>query len=280
MLNSLQYLQIDGGSIQDIRPVSNITRLYLSNTTWTNLAQLSGFIKLKSLILQNPAITDLSSLPALPNLNQIMLDGPIKDLSPLHRLPQLSSLGLDCTGISDLSQISSFSNLQELSLGDNGIVDISPLSSLKCLTFLSLSANSISDLDALRGLNNLDVLDLCDNHVSNIEPISQDHISGLLGLLSNPLDANAYNLYIPLLMQNNPTLSIAYDPTPEISTKYLFAIPTLFTAFLNRRFWKTTLAFWGHHIHLHRPEATRPEMSTVPPELFEDFHFANLILCG
>ena len=209
---SLHTLRFYGGSIQDISPLSlskHLAELTISSTPWNNLAQLNGFTNLNHLDFSNTGITDLSSMPTLPGVSFLYLSGdPVHDLSPLNRLPQLVTLGLSGTGISDLSQVALFANLRDLALDDNHIIDISPLSSLRSLQVLSLGFNDILDLEPLRGMNDLELLDLSGNDISNLEPISQDPISTLLGLEGNPLDANAFNSYIPQLQENNPHLSI------------------------------------------------------------------------
>ena len=80
-----------------------------------------------------------------------------------------------------------------LALSHNGITDISALAGLDNLTYLLLDHNQISDISSLAGLSNLETLDL----------------------EGNTLNAEAYAVYIPMILAQNPGISLSYDPVPE-----------------------------------------------------------------
>jgi hypothetical protein len=105
----------------------------------------------------------------------------------------LTFLGCTRRDIADLTGLEYATNLQTLDSAYNRISDLTPLAGLTNLTKLDLNWNQISDISPLVGLTNL----------------SQ------LFLHSNPLNQAACNLYIPKIRENNPGITILYDPCVE-----------------------------------------------------------------
>lgn len=135
----------------------------------TNLSDLSYFVGLKSLTLQNSNA----------------------DLAPLSSLPSLTCLDLTGTTLDDgdISAIGSVSTLNELYLSGCSIASVDALAGLSQLTVLDLSDNQISDISALAGMSSLQNLNLSGNQVASITPLTAATQLTVLNLSGNPIDS-------------------------------------------------------------------------------------------
>ena len=196
----LDLIQLGGFGIQDLSGVeyaTNLTRIRIFAGTITDISSLSGLANLTSLDLEQNKVSDTSALAGLTNLNTLILDeNPITDFSGITGLGQLAFLALDDTGMTEIPDLSNLTNLRGLFLGSNAIEDISGLAWLSsCLEIdmLGLVQNQIRDISVLADLTSLHYLNLC----------------------GNPLNEDAYSIYIPQIIVNNPGIDIRYDPIPE-----------------------------------------------------------------
>ena len=214
-LTALTRLYLDANSISDLSPLSGLTaltELYLGGNSISDLSPLSGLTALTYFGLWNNSISDLSPLSGLTALTYLSLGvNSISDLSPLSGLTALTRLGLWDNSISDLSPLSGLTALIDLSLSNNSISDLSPLSGLTALTYLSLYDNSISDLSPLSGLTALTYLSLYNNSISDLSPLSGLTALTELYLEDNPLNGDAYQTWIPVILSNNPGIDLRYD---------------------------------------------------------------------
>jgi hypothetical protein len=109
-----------------------------------------------------------------------------------------------------------------LYLDDNQLSDISPLSVLTNLEVLNLSETQLSDISVLSGLTNLVNLYLTSNQISDISPLSGLMNFNTLDLYANPLNGDAYNIYIPQILANNPGMTLLYNPPGGNISGYKF----------------------------------------------------------
>ena len=175
----------------------NLSTLYLSNNSITNVSPLSGLSNLRCL-----------------NLSENNIDG---NISALLGLTGLTCLRLGGNEIDDVSPLSGLVNLSTLILSDNNISDVSPLSGLVNLSTLDLSDNDISDISPLSGLIGLDWLDLSNNSVSDIQPlVDNPGIGGTIILDNNPLDAPSYYEGIPELEDRGVTVTYEGVLAPKL----------------------------------------------------------------
>jgi hypothetical protein len=79
---------------------------------------------------------------------------------------------------------------------------------------LQLYHNQINDISVLSGLTKLKSVGLYKNQISDISVFGNK--TGLTSLLLayNPLNKQAYCLYLPLIQANNPGINLTYDPNP------------------------------------------------------------------
>ena len=234
-LINLEYLYLTENQISDISPLIdlvNIQELYLHYNQISDISALNQLTNLQYLNLDYNQISNLSPLSNLVNLQTLYLENNrLVDISPLSDLTSLQILHLgnrisyfpyraglsnsqepqpDKNQIKDISPLSGLIGLQELQLGDNQISDVSPLSGLTNLRMLDLRLNLINNILPLSGLTSLQELRLSDNLISNISPLVGLTTLQRLWLQTNPLNIEAYDIYIPLL--ENYGMSVSYDP--------------------------------------------------------------------
>lgn len=154
----------------------------------------SDLIVLRRLFLSGRGIADLSGIEYCTNLEELGLnDNRISDITPLEKLIKLHTLWLRNNQVSDISPLKELSRLQRLDLGGNRISDIRPLCKLFWLWQLWLNDNRISDISPL---------------LSNLGIGKNDRVD----LRGNPLNDEAYDIYIPALQERG--VRLLYDPRP------------------------------------------------------------------
>lgn len=151
------------------------------------------------------------------------------------RVASLESLGVNATGIRDLSGIENLTGLTELLVAQNGIEDLGPLAALTGLEYLDVRENSITDLSPLAGLTAMFALSFGENQVSDLSPVrnmsqleqlggSNNRISDLTPLsgLEGMLRLELYNNDITDLgpiagLWTLQTLDVGRNTVPDLS---------------------------------------------------------------
>ncbi len=207
----------ENGDFTGLEYAKNLVRLACSTGAYPpNLWPLADLTNLHSFHMDNSQLTDISALGGLTNLSELYLRGnDISDITPLGGLTSLRGLYLQDNDISDITPLGGLENLSYLELSDNRITDISPLSNLENPpSGIVLNGNQISDLSPLSGMT-LSDLYLRDNEITDISALADTTIQLYLDLRGNPLNEQAYTIYIPLIEANNPRVRVYYDPIPE-----------------------------------------------------------------
>jgi hypothetical protein len=181
--------------------------LYIADPTPADMLTLTY------LNAQSRGISDIAGLQYATNLQELLLRwNQISDLSVLTALVNLRSL--DAHGnhsLHDLSPLAGLANLEELVLRINRISDLSPLAGLTRLETLDLQWNDVCDLSPLAGLANLRELRLRYNGIDDLSPLAALARLEYVDLRGNPLNQDAYDLYIPKIMANNPGVDLDYN---------------------------------------------------------------------
>ena len=160
-------------------------------------------------------IVDLTGLEYAKNLTMLTLDGnQISDISPLSALTSLQLLWISNNQISDISPLSGLTNLQWLGMWSNKISNLTSLAGLIDLRELFLGLNQISDISPLSALTNLQEVSMIGNQISDISPLSGFTNLQYLSLWANPLNWEAYCVYIPIILNNNVGINMYADPNP------------------------------------------------------------------
>ncbi len=175
-----------------------------------NICSIEGaqhLINVTILYLSGNSISDLSPLSNLDQLIYLWADeNRITDLSNIFNLPALSLLDVSDNYIEDISGLSAIPSLKSLYLTNNRIANISPLSDLQSLYCLWIENNLVSDLSALRALPLLTQAYLQGNRISDIAPLVDNSALGESDVLENILV-----LYDELMDYNNPLSHEALD---------------------------------------------------------------------
>lgn len=120
-----------------------------------------------------------SDSSAVPTFADPALEAGVRaalDLAPEEsltcgRVASLESLGVNATGVRDLSGIENLTGLTELLVAQNGIEDLGPLAALTGLEYLDVRENSITDLSPLAGLTSMFALSFGENQVSDLSAV-------------------------------------------------------------------------------------------------------------
>jgi len=109
--------------------------------------------------------------PALEAGVRAALDLAPEESLTCGRVASLESLGVNATGVRNLSGIENLTGLTELLVAQNAIEDLGPLAALTSLEYLDVDENSITDLSPLAGLTGMFGLSVRKNQVSDLSPV-------------------------------------------------------------------------------------------------------------
>ncbi len=194
----------------------------VEETLWEPDPTPTDMLDLLTLTSTSSGITTLTGLEYAVNLCYLNVRvNEISDLSPLAGLIQMRTLVLNNNRIMDLSPLSGLCKLEFLDIHQSGIADLSGLEGLANLWHLNAHDNRISDISLLSGLTSLQQANLSINQIVDISPLGVLTSLTSLDLRKNPLNQEAYDMYIPRIIANNPGIDIAYSvngttPTSEL----------------------------------------------------------------
>ena len=94
----------------------------------------------------------------------------IDALDPLLEFPELSSLNMSGTSVTDLSPLRNANKLKNLNASNTNITDLSPLRYCNSLQDIDVSSTQVKDLEVLYMLNNVEKLNISNTKVTDIGP--------------------------------------------------------------------------------------------------------------
>lgn len=168
---------------------SRVISINLRNMCLSNVAPLSSFNMLSSLILASNQLRDVTPLSALQQLTELHLcKNQLIEIQSLATLTQLTTLGLSNNRLADIAALSSLVQLRELDLGGNNLVSVDHLSGLSKLESLTLSDNKLTDIMPISGATQLKYLCLRNNRITDVSTLSR--LSQLHNLIieGNPIN--------------------------------------------------------------------------------------------
>jgi Leucine-rich repeat (LRR) protein len=87
-----------------------------------------------------------------------------------------------------------------------------------------LRCNTAHDIPWLPALTKLQALWLANNRIADISALAGLTSLLVLDLRGNPLNEEAYSIYLPLIRENNPGIHLYYDPVPEPGVLLILAL--------------------------------------------------------
>lgn len=179
----------------------------------------TDMLGLTSLALGQGDIASLVGLEHAVNLQTLQIThNRLTDISPLANLSNIERLVLNNNRISDLPALSGLTSLRHLDLHDNqDLSDISAMSGPTNLEELILRYNQITDISSLAALTELERLDLNHNHIGDISALVELTSLQYLDIRNNPLDDSACEIYLPLILANNPNVDLECGSCGECS---------------------------------------------------------------
>lgn len=159
-------------SIYDLKYLSNLEYISLSNSKVSNIKYLAYNKKLKVAYLNHNRISDLTGLSKLTRIEKLILNNnQINNIKPLANLSQVTFLNLGNNKITSVVSLKKMTKLKTLYLQRNSIKNIGTLSYLKKLEFLSLNGNKVRSVQYLSKLTKLKYLYLTDNQIKDVTPL-------------------------------------------------------------------------------------------------------------
>lgn len=192
-------------------------------------------------------ISDLSPLRGLPIKRLYAASNPLADLSPLDGLP-LEVLWLcQCKNVTDFAPLAKCPQLQSIHLCGTGITDLAPLRGLP-LRYLKLSATPVADLSPLAGLPIETLhLDSCKN-LTDLSPLAKfprlldvnlygsgiRDIEAIKGLSLNAMGVGKTAVTDLSPLRGSPLVSLNFEEAPVTDVSPLLNCPKLRRVLLSR----------------------------------------------
>lgn len=188
---NLTRLSFFGEEIQDYSALNNLhklTSLSLGHFNGMNLDFVKGMAELKSFVIYDSPITDISALSSLKNVTHLSVTrAQVKDISVINQMPSLGSVWFDGNQIEEIPTLLNSDQMHNLSLNQNKLKSVEGLKGLDALITLSIMDNQIETLAPLRGLTGLQELIAVRNKIQTMEGLNE--MTGLqeLNLVRNEL---------------------------------------------------------------------------------------------
>ena len=141
----------------DIQLVSELSVLFCFDPALVDLSGIEGLTALEFLELSSASVSDFSELSSLPNLTGINVGGPTIDessLTALVAIPNLQTLRIFNSALTDLSPLSMANSLVELFVEELN-ASLLPLAEIESLRILGFGANPTTDFSELLNFTQL-----------------------------------------------------------------------------------------------------------------------------
>lgn len=180
-------LDISSGNIQNLKGLSNFSKLEVLNLSNNEISDDSEIKYLEDLMVLNFANNKLNNqytaIETLYELTNLDLSGNnIQDLNSLNNYlvnleaeredPKLTELTLSNNNLTNIEVLYNLSTLQRLNISNNDITDISYISPNKALNTLNISGNNIEDVTVLSELTGIKTLNMSNNLIEDIQAIT------------------------------------------------------------------------------------------------------------
>jgi hypothetical protein len=172
---------------KDLSSRTEVTRLVCQEHAITDLSSIADLINLEELYLQGNALSDLSSFPHFPKLKKISVAGnkTLTSIAGIENAPLLEELQANKSPISDVSGLGQLTNLKTIGMMMNNLTDISAFAPLHKLEDVTLNYNKITDISALSQKPQLNTLLLYATPVIDISPLYTNLALDIVGITGN-----------------------------------------------------------------------------------------------
>lgn len=144
-------------SINDLTPLSGLTKLYhldLSGNNITDISALASLTNMQELSLYNnfnlTNIESVSNMKKLTYLNLCSVD--VKDLSPIRNLTKMRSLHLINIQVNNLDDLVNMNSLQDLMVFEMPLTDMSGIEGKQFLRSINMAGTNMTDYSVLKTL--------------------------------------------------------------------------------------------------------------------------------
>ncbi len=149
-------LQIETSDSRTLHKLIESEAIKIENQPISFLTPLNAFINLKSVILNNVRVTDLSELYSHEGLTSITCtNGPLQSLEGISKLKSLEKLDINNTAIEDLKELEAMGSIKYLNCAGTSIKNLKGVSELYNLESLDVSNTRVWKLERLYGMQNL-----------------------------------------------------------------------------------------------------------------------------
>ena len=188
---NLSGQKLKDSDIADLKYMTNLNEIILSNNMLTDLSALSGLTQLEKLTFHRNSVSDLSFAQNMKSLKCIGAEyNGIKSISALSQLTDLEELWLKGNKIKDISPLKSCVKMKQLSLSENPIDDISALSGMVNLTEVQLGECGLNNIKALSNCIMLEIVYVYDNNITDLTPLASCKNLSYLNAANNRLNGN------------------------------------------------------------------------------------------
>jgi endoglucanase len=159
--------------IANLKYMTKIDELILSDNKLTSLSAISGLTNLKKLTYHNNSVKSLSFAKKLTNLTVLGAENNgITSISALSGLTKLEELWLQYNDVSSLTPIKKCTKLKSICFTSNKISDISVLANMKKLTFVGFENCRLKSISALKNCTKLEKVYLSGNKLTSLTPLA------------------------------------------------------------------------------------------------------------
>lgn len=151
----------DYSSFDELKKISHLKELDLSNTNFSDASILAGMTDLTRLDVENCPLKDLSFLKNMHKLEYLNVRNQgLSTLDYIANMPDLKYLYIDGNNITDISVVAKCRNLEDFCTNCNPIADFSPLKSCPRIKLLTIASDKVTDISFLNSLSELTSLNL------------------------------------------------------------------------------------------------------------------------
>ncbi len=170
---------IDLSSLSNLNELEELT-IYSVRCENLNTTPLGELKQLKKVYLMRDCMYDISFLAELDQVEEILIDGEIDDLSVFENISELKSIYVECVSDADLSYLQKLNKLEKIHIVGSGMKNFEGLEDLINVTEVFLFDNSLGektqvlDMNVFTKMKELDEILLSHLNIVDIAPLSEN----------------------------------------------------------------------------------------------------------